>query len=157
MRRLIAGTLLFLTAQTAAAGFAEGLAAAERGDYASARREWRPLAEQGHANAQYNLGLMYRNGEGVPKDDVEAVKWYRLAAKQGYANAQYNLGVMYASGEGVPVNYVEAYAWFNIAAAYGLKKAAGGRDGTLERMTRPQVEKAQTRARELWAKYGPKK
>jgi TPR repeat protein len=45
-------------------------------------------AEQGDASAQFNLGLMYDNGEGVPENDIEAVKWYRLAAQQGYAKAQ---------------------------------------------------------------------
>jgi len=53
------------------------------------------LAEQGSAEAQYNLGLMYANGDGVPQNDEEAVRWYRLAAEQGDANAQFNLGGMY--------------------------------------------------------------
>ena len=61
----------------------------------------RQAADQGDANAQFNLGVMYDFGEGVPKDDAEAVEWYRLAAEQGYANAQFNLGLMYANGEGV--------------------------------------------------------
>ena len=60
--------------------FQKGLAAYDSGDYATALREWTPLAEQGHAGAQNNLGLMYYNGEGVPQDDKTAVKWYRLAA-----------------------------------------------------------------------------
>ena len=59
-------------------------------------------AEQGHADAQSRLGYMYDTGEGVPQDDVEAVKWYRLAADQGHDAAQYLLGVMYNSGRGVP-------------------------------------------------------
>ena len=57
--------------------------------------EWRALAEQGHAEAQFTLGAMYAAGEGVPQDFVEAVRWYRLAAEQGHAWAQYNLGVRY--------------------------------------------------------------
>ena len=57
---------------------------------------------QGNASAQFNLGLMYANGDGVPKDAAEAVKWYRKAADQGNAHAQFILGVMYANGEGVP-------------------------------------------------------
>ena len=63
---------------------------------------YRLAAEQGNASAQYNLGVRYANGEGVPQDDAEAVKWYRLAAEQGDASAQYNLGVRHANGEGVP-------------------------------------------------------
>ena len=61
----------------------------------------RQAADQGDANAQFNLGFMYANGEGVPKDDAEAARWYRMAANQGDAAAQYSLGVSYANGEGV--------------------------------------------------------
>ena len=65
--------------------------------------KWYTLAaEQGNADAQYNLGVMYDNGRGVPQDDKTAVKWYRLAAEQGDASAQSNLGVMYGTGQGVP-------------------------------------------------------
>ena len=81
------------------------MAAYESKDYATALKLWRPLAEQGDAQAQYNLGIMYDNGQGVPQDDAEAVKWYRKAAEQGIAKAQYNLGVMYANGRGVPQDY----------------------------------------------------
>ena len=76
----------------------KGLDAHERGDYVTALKEWRPLAERGDANAQSNLGVMYDKGQGVPQDDKTAVKWYTLAAEQGNALAQYNLGVMYANG-----------------------------------------------------------
>ncbi len=62
-------------------------------DYATALKEWRPLAEQGDAGAQNILGLMYATGEGVPQDNNEAVRWYRLAAEQGDDRAQYILGM----------------------------------------------------------------
>ena len=75
------------------------------------------------AEAQYDLGLKYDTGEGVPEDDAEAVRWYRMAAEQGYAPAQYDLGLMYANGAGVPENYVRAYAWLNLAAAQGYAPA----------------------------------
>jgi TPR repeat protein len=94
-------------------------AAYEQGDYATAYRLIRPMAEQGYAKAQYNLGVMYHNGEGVPQDDAEAVKWYRKAAGQGLADAQYNLGVMYKNGEGVPQDYNEAMIRFRKAAGQG--------------------------------------
>ena len=84
-------------------------------DYADIFR----LAEQGHAKAQYLLGLMYASGEGVLENDKEAVKWYRKAAEQGDAKAQYYLGVSYASGRGVLKNYTEAYAWFLISDYMG--------------------------------------
>ena len=103
--------------------FQKGLAAAQAGDYATAFKEWEPLAEQGYASAQYNLGLIYANGKGVPQDYAEAVKWYRLAAEQGNAIAQYNLALMYDNGEGVPQDYAEAVKWYRLAAEHGYAKA----------------------------------
>ena len=85
--------------------FEKGAAAAQSGDFATALKEWQPLAEQGNAIAQYNLGMIYQNGYGVIQDYAEAVKWYRLATEQGHADAQYNLGVMYESGNGVVQDY----------------------------------------------------
>lgn len=70
--------------------------------------ELRPAAEQGDAVSQFDLGVMYANGKGVPQDYVEAVKWYRKAADQGLAEAQSNLGDMYANGQGVPQDHAEA-------------------------------------------------
>jgi TPR repeat protein len=83
------------------AGPLEDGAAAVRGDYAAALQLWRPLANQGNAAAQYNLGLMYADGHGVAQDDAAAMSWFRKTADQGYADAQYNLGLMYADGQGV--------------------------------------------------------
>ena len=88
MKHLLAPTLLaailslWLTA-SAWAHFYEGLAAYNRGDYATAFEEWLTVAEHGEAGAQYNLGFMYDHGQGVPQDYAEAVRWYRLAAEQG--------------------------------------------------------------------------
>lgn len=106
-------------------------------------------AEQGHAAAQYNLGVMYANGQGVPQDDKEAVKWYTRAAEQGYADAQYNLGVMYGRGDGVPEDYVQAYKWFNLAAAQGIEMAKDNRDALRTLMTSAQVAEAQRLSREF--------
>ena len=82
--------------------------------------EMKALADQGDADAQVNLGVMYDVGDGVPKSDAEAVKWYRKAADQGDTGAQHNLGVMYAVGEGVPENDAEAVKWYRKAAEQGL-------------------------------------
>ena len=84
----------------------------------------RMAAEQGDANAQFNLGHRYDNGDGVPENDREAVRWYRMAAEQGHADSQFDLGVTYANGEGVPKDYVKAYAWSNLAAAQRQPLAA---------------------------------
>ena len=75
--------------------FKQGLESAKKGDYQTAFKLWLPLAEQGDANTQFNLGNMYYEGKGVKQDYAEAVKWYRKAAEQGKANAQFNLGNMY--------------------------------------------------------------
>jgi len=114
-----------------------------RGDYETAIRLWRPLADQGNAGAQFNLGYMYANGKGVTDYDAEAVKLYRKAADQGDAAAQYNLGYMYANGQGVPQNDVQAYMWFNLAAAQGNANAEEAKEIVAKRMTREQIAEAQ--------------
>jgi TPR repeat protein len=80
-------------------------------------------ANQGAAYAQFNLGVMYDFGMGVPENDAEAVKWYRKAADQGDAEGQYNLGVMYDFGMGVPENDAEAVKWYRKSADQGNAKA----------------------------------
>jgi len=125
MRNLTATLCLTIAVLLGSAGvsesadFQKGLTAYESGDYATALREWKLLAKQGNAVAQFNLGVMYYNGQGVPQDDKTAVKWYRLAAEQGYADAQGNLGQMYRKGEGVPQDYKTAVKWYRLAAEQG--------------------------------------
>src|SRR4030066_221965 len=97
----------------------DATAARERGDYENAFRIFQSLAAQGNATAQFILGVMYTNGQGVPQDYAEAVKWYRLAAAQGDASAQSNLGVMYANGQGIAQDFVFAHMWFNLVAVSG--------------------------------------
>lgn len=82
---LIAGifALMLLVIPAQAQDFYTGLAAALRGDYATALQEWRPLAEQGDAKAQFNLGVMYNNGEGVAQDYITAHVWFNIAAAIG--------------------------------------------------------------------------
>ena len=89
---------------------------------------------------------MYANGDGVPEDDVEAVRWYRLAAEQGLASAQTNLGVMYEQGEGVPEDGVRAYVWFSVAAAQGDENARTNRYIMSERLTPEQLARGQDMA-----------
>ncbi len=103
----------------AAQTFDEAWAAYERGDYTTAFRGFLGLAEQGDAHAQFNLGLMYSDGEGVPQNYIESAKWYRRAAEQGDAHAQFNLGIMYDFGQGVPQDYVESAKWYRRAAEQG--------------------------------------
>jgi TPR repeat protein len=80
---------------------------------------WRAAADQGHAQAQYNLGVMFDQGRGVAQSDVEAARWYRKAADQGNAEAQNNLGIMFAQGRGVAQSDAKAARWFRKAADQG--------------------------------------
>jgi len=126
-------------------------------DYKTARRLWLPLAEQGDAKAQYNLGLMYSKGQGVPQDYKEGVKWYRLSAEQGNAEAQYNVGLKYYKGQGVPQDYVLAHMWLNLSGSNGYEDAVGNRNKVEKKMTKQQIEKAQDIAREMAKTWGPNK
>ena len=98
------------------AGFEAGLQAYYRLDYASAVEDWRPLAENGHAKAQYQLAILYYRGEGVVQNDKIAAEWFEKAAEAGDADAQFNLALMYLHGRGVPQNFVRAHMWFSLAA-----------------------------------------
>ena len=104
------------------------------------------------AEAQYDLGLKYVNGTGVPEDTAEAVRWFRMAAEQEFAPAQYNLGVGYANGAGVPENYVLAYAWFNLAAAQGDEGAVREKADLQPLMTAAQIAEAQELSMTLFAR-----
>ena len=103
----------------------KGYEAYNDGDYATALNEWKPIAEQGYAFAQYNLGIMHEYGNGVAKNYAEAVKWYRLAAEQGYAIGQYSLGLMYSNGYGVLKDKAEAVKWWRLSAEQGYAYAQG--------------------------------
>ena len=87
------------------------------------KSKYQKAAEQGNAEAQFNLGLCYKRGEGVTKDYAKAVFWYHKAAEQGYAKAQCNLGNSYYNGEGVTKNYAKAVYWYSKAANQGLATA----------------------------------
>jgi hypothetical protein len=102
----------------------EPVAAYRNGDYATALRLARVLAfDEGDAEAQSLLGLMYYRGEGVELDYAEAARWFRLAAAQGDVEAQFYLGVMFTEGQGVPQDYLEGARWFRLAADRGDPQA----------------------------------
>ena len=145
---VILAFLMTLSSPVVAQDFQKGFAAYNAGDYATALQEWTPLVEAGDADAQYNLGIMYRDGQGVPQDYKEAVKWFRLAAEQGNTNAQTNLVSKYRKGDGVPQDNTMAHMWYNIASANGNEKAGGYRDERAGLMTNADISKAQAMARE---------
>jgi TPR repeat protein len=120
----LAVAIMVVLAVPANAGpFEDELAAYKREDYATALRFWRPLAELGHFRAEFNLGGMYRKGQGLPQDYAEAAKWYRKAAEQDGAEAQYSLGQLYRKGQGLPQDYAEAAKWYRKAAEQGHRDA----------------------------------
>jgi TPR repeat protein len=135
------------------ADFQTGMDAYNRGDFAAALREWQPLAEQGDARAQFSFGLLYENGDGVPRDYAKARQWYEKAAAQGDAKAQLYLGMQYSFGQGGPVDLVQAYMWYSLAAGNGNAHAPGYRDDLSRQMTPAQIAEAQKRARE-WKSKG---
>ena len=124
MKRL-ALAVVFLSCLTAPAraGIDEGLAAYERGDYATALQEWAPLANQGDAEAQYFLGHMYAEGQGVPRQYGKAAVWFRQAAEQGNGHGQFALGYLYDKGIGVAQDDAEAARWYRKSAEQGITVA----------------------------------
>jgi len=115
----IAAILLVCSSVARADDIDDGVKAYDEGNYVQALKLLQPLATQGNAVAQYNLGVMYARGKGVIQDYQEARKWWQLAAKQGEAAAQYNLGWMYRTGDGVTQDYEEARKWYRLAAEQG--------------------------------------
>ena len=132
--------------------FLKGTSAYLKGEYATAFREFQPLAEQGDREAQGFLGMLYYSGDGVTQDYKEAARWYRLSAEQGWATGQANLGVLYGNGNGVIQDNVYAHMWFNIAASGGEKGGAQYRDMVAKQMTASDISKAQELARACVAK-----
>lgn len=141
------------TANSSASLFQSGVSAYERKNYPVALKIFTELAEQGDAQAQYNLGFMYANGEGVPKNAAQAVTWYRKAAEQGVAEAQLNLGLMYVISAGVPKDYVQAAKWFYLAKANGETKADEAIQLVEPRISHQQIEQAQALATQWWQNH----
>ena len=108
MKTILKALFLFVALLTAVPVFVQS-------DFESTKAR----AEAGNAEAQFNLGWMYSNGDGLEKNDQEAIRWYRLAAEQGHVSAQLNLGIRYIVGYGLAQNYQEALKWFKLAAEQG--------------------------------------
>lgn len=140
---------LAMAALPAFADFKAGVDAYQKGDYVTAAKEWRPLAEQGDPAAQFNLGLLYLDGRGVPESPAEAANWFRRSAEQDYTEAQHNLGAMYASGQGVKRDYIQAYKWLDLCAAKGNAGCASQRDQLTRKLKPSQIAEAQRLATEF--------
>ena len=109
----------------------------------------RKLADQGNADAQWQMGVRYHNGENVPRDDAQAMQWFLRAAEQGHATAQATLGAYYWAGRGVPQDLSKAYFWSALALAQGDENSKSRLEGLASQMTRTQVSAARQQA-EVW-------
>ncbi|QKI89985.1 tetratricopeptide repeat protein [Thiomicrorhabdus xiamenensis] len=103
--------------------FDKGVEAYERKDYSEAVRLFKKSAEQGDASSSYNLGVMYRNAEGIPQDLQESAYWYQKAAELGHVKAQYRLGMLYKNGEGIAKDSAQSAVWLQKAAEKGHAEA----------------------------------
>ncbi len=114
---------LLTSGATARADFEAGKRAYEQGDYATAVKELRPLAEQGNAEAQTFLGLMYFRGRGGPQDIGQGLKWFKAAAERGNAEGQFYLGSMYLMGIGTARDTAQGLKWLHLSAEQGMPDA----------------------------------
>jgi uncharacterized protein len=134
--------ILMLTAASVQADFESGLEAYTVGGFEQAAREWAPLAEQGDTAAQYHLGLLYEEGQGVPRDYDLARYWYLRAAQKGYVDAYFSLGEIYALGRGTQSDRSLAYHWYTMAAYAGHARAKEIKDRYAPKLSTEQMAEA---------------
>ncbi len=158
MKRFLSGIFLFqLLASSAMADFNNAAVFYATGQYDQSYLEMRSLAEQSnHELAEYYLGVMYANGQGVEQDYKEAASWYRKSAEQGVAPAQYRLGELYLNGQGVPKDSEFAYAWLSTAADAGHKDATEALGDVIETLNSEELEEAKKLSAQYIAKYKKK-
>jgi len=143
---VVVGLVLVLAAPVCTDSQA-GKEAYRHGDFETAVKELRPLADKGDALAQFNLGAMYERGQGVPQDNFQAVQWYRRATNQGLGQAQFNLGLMYNQGRGVMQNVIQAYMWILLATGEDIQSAVKVQEIMMKEMTPAQIREAERLAR----------
>ena len=114
---------LFLATGPARADFAAGVVAAQAEDYETAMKEWLPLAEQGVAGAQSNIGDLFANGLGIEGDKAQAFFWHIKAAEQGVIKSIFFVGAALAGGQGVEKDVVEGTKWLLLAKRVGFPNA----------------------------------
>lgn len=126
------------------------MTAFERGQYDIAYSKWLPQAENGDAEAQNYIGLIYYLGLGQRRNDAEALKWFERAAEQGHPSAQRNAGIMHQNGRGMAQNnYYQAYIWFYAAHRQGNETA----NAHISALTNKLTPNQQMRAKELARPY----
>ena len=140
------------------ADFNDGVVAYLMGEYNKSYSTMRSLAESSnHAYAQYYVGMMHLNGQGVEQDYKEAGVWFRKASEQSIPQAQFKLGSLYMNGQGLPQDYEFAYSWFRVASIHGHKKSIAAISGAREKLSEEEMKEAEKLSLEFIQKYGPKK
>lgn len=130
-------------------------------DYAQAAQWYLKAAEQSHSLAQFNLGVMYARGQGVPQDDAQSVTWIRKAAHQGDAGAQFALGVKHLrqsyreTSKDTIESKIEAYKWLHLSTAQGYKGSQNAWDSLTCGMTREAVVEGNHRVATFLAGQSP--
>jgi TPR repeat protein len=131
--------------------FERGWEAYTARNYGEAVAAWRKAANAGHARAQNGLGVLYRDGLGVPKDLKQAARWFQASANNGYAYGMYNLGLAYRDGAGIAGDDIEAYKWLLLSITVNFDEQAVLESNLLaRRMSAAQIEEARARA-QLWS------
>ncbi len=141
---------------TASADVKSGVNAYKRGDYVTAMRELKPLAERDDVDAQYHLGEMYLRGRGVGQDFAAAAAWYTKAAEAGHPRAQASLGGLYAVGLGVYQDMGTAYFWMITAAIWDQgkirKKALKSLGDVAQQLGSKEKKAVASQAAQQWRK-----
>ena len=156
--RCLMSLLLFALTFAAQADLTEAVVAHAQGNFERALQVLLPLARSSNdPYAQYYLGIMYANGQGVEKDLSAAGRWFKSAAEQGLPQAQFRLGDIYAQGQGVTRDLGSAYAWFSVASQAGHSQAAAALTDTSGKLSPESLEAAKRLAADLSKRYGKKR
>lgn len=154
LARLTGLAMALLAFSVFAGDLEEGVHAFNSKNYESAAKFFRNAAEQGDAQAQLKLGMLYATGRGVSLDDQQAVSWYQKAAEKKNAEGQFYLGVRYANGNGIAIDYVEAVKWLILSGKAGFEIASLFREFLEKNMTPANIAEARERAN-AWMKAHP--
>jgi len=154
--RIVLLIVLVMASLSTRADFNEGIVAHQMGQYEKAYNIMRSLAEtSNHAYAQYYIGMMYLNGQGVQQNYAEAGKWFLKAAKNRVPQAHYKLGRLYFDGRGLPRDLERAYAWFRVGAMHNHRLSINSLEEARSGLSETELKEAEKLSLEYIQKYGP--
>ena len=149
--------LCLILSQPVHADFNGGVVAYLMADYDKAYSTMRALAESAnHSYAQYYVGMMYLNGQGVKQDYEKAGHWFRKASEQAIPQAQFKLGTLYLNGQGLPKDYEFAYGWYRVASSHNHKRSVAAVEELRDKLSAEGMKEAEKLSLELIRKYGPR-